>query len=69
LKAHSASVSSVSLVIWSATSKDASGPKRSQRVTSCSAMSSIGSNIERTPKGLKAGIKMRCAFPQFGSWV
>jgi hypothetical protein len=53
----------------SVTSMTLSGPKRSQRSSICSAMSSMRSNMPRMPIGPNAGIRRRCAFAQFGSSV
>ena len=46
-----------------------SGPSRSHLSSSCSAMSSMPSNIRRSAAGPKAGIRIRCAFCQLGSSV
>src|SRR5690349_15560266 len=55
-------MSSVTSMTWSA-------PKRSQRSSICSAMSSMRSNMPRMPIGPNAGISSRCALAQFGSSV
>ena len=51
----------------SATSITVPDPKRSHFTNIWLAISTMRSNIDRTPSGPKAGIRRRCAFAQLGS--
>lgn len=65
--AHRASVSRARRVKLSEASIDVWLPSRANFIQSCDAMSCISSNMPRMDMGPKAGTRMRCALPQFGS--